>query len=294
MYNCQVIKYPHGYQVRLYTQPCGPFPDPEADKYTLEQLAVKDAQKRARQSWLALTGNEMPDVLSPEWIFGHSQDDIDMVLQGMEDAKKRSLYSSMNRTKNKVYYLARSNEWEWFFTLTFNPELVDSFDYDACTVKLSDWLSNMRRKCPNMRYIVVPEQHKSGRWHFHGLFSSCDGLGFLDSGLKNKSGNTIYNVGKYRLGWTTATRVQDPKRVTVYIGKYITKDMCAVTKGKKRYWCSRNLNQAEIVKKFYGPEGLKLLLQQLADTADSVRSCTSDGIGTTYYIEMSEEWNDEE
>lgn len=293
MYNCQIIKYPHGYQIRLHSQPCGPYPDPDADKYTLEQLAAKDKRQRAIKSWQELTGNIIPGVLSPEWIFEHSQDDIDMVMQAYADAAKRSLYSSLARTKNRVYYLARSNDWDWFVTLTFDPNIVDSYDYAACTSKLSNWFIMMRRKCPDMRYIVVPELHKSGRWHYHGLFAACDNLGFVDSGHKDKHGNTIYNVGNYRLGFTTATRVQDPARVTVYIGKYITKEVCAVTKGKKRYWCSRNLQQAEIDKRYYGPQGLQLLLQQLTDVADSVRSCTVEGIGTTYYIEMSEEWSDE-
>ena len=39
----------------------------------------------------------------------------------------------------------------------------------------------------------------------------------------------------------TATRVKDKERVTSYITKYITKDLCNASYGRKRYWCSRNL-----------------------------------------------------
>lgn len=115
----------------------------------------------------------------------------------------------------------------------------------------------------------------------------------MDSGKRTSNGDIIYNVGKYRLGFSTATKVRDPRRVTQYIGKYVTKDLCAVTKGKKRYWCSRNLNQAEIEQKYYTPDALPLLLEQLQDMATSITSSTSEGLGKTYYIELSEEWNDE-
>ena len=283
MYNCQIVKYPHGYQVRLYDMPHD-LPPPPDDKLTLERLSELDLLSRETRAYLR----------DPERIFEMDQWEIDLEMENMVAQEQRSLRSSMGRTVNKVYYLSRSNDWEWFFTLTFNPEVVDSFDYTACTEKLSNWFTVMRRSCPNMKYIVVPEQHKSGRWHFHGLFADCDNLGFVDSGKKTKDGDTIYNVGKYRLGWSTATKVKDPRRVTKYIGKYITKDLCAVTKGKKRYWSSRNLAEAEIEKKYYPPEDLPLLLDQLQDMAISVTSCTSEGLGKTFYIELSEDWKDEE
>lgn len=281
MYNCQIVKYPHGYQVRLYDTPHDLPPAPD-DKLTLEKLSDLDVLHR----WVKY------DLEDPGHIFEMDQSDIDTMMENMVEQEQRSLRSSMGRTVNKVYYLARSNDWEWFFTLTFNPEIVDSYDYTACTEKLSNWFITMRRICPGIKYLVVPEQHKSGRWHFHGLFANCDNLGFVDSGKRTKTGDIIYNVGKYRLGFSTATKVRDPRRVTQYIGKYITKDLCAVTRGKKRYWCSRNLDQAEIEKKYYTPDALPLLLDQLQDMATSITSSTSDSLGKTYYIELSEEWND--
>lgn len=288
MYNCQIVKYPHGYQVRLYDTPHD-LPPPQDDKHTLEELSEREEKLRDIHM-------ETLDFLRDPvaYMFDWTDDEIREFSESLAEKEKRSLHSSMGRTKNKVFYLARSNSWDWFLTLTFNPEVVDSFDYAACTEKLSNWFTVMRRSCPSMKYIVVPELHKSGRWHFHGLFADCDNLGFVDSGKKTKDGDTIYNVGKYRHGWTTATKVKDPRRVTKYIGKYITKDLCALTKGKKRYWCSRNLAQAEIEKKYYPPGDLSLLLDQLQDMATSVTSSTSEGLGTTYYIELGEEWNYEE
>lgn len=72
-----------------------------------------------------------------------------------------------------IYDIARSDCWEWFLTYTFEQSKVDRYDYSWCSQKMSDWLKNMRRVCPDMKYIVVPEQHKDGAWHFHGLFKNC-------------------------------------------------------------------------------------------------------------------------
>lgn len=33
----------------------------------------------------------------------------------------------------------------------------------------------------------------------------------------------------------------------VYLCKYVTKDLCAVTSGKKRYWHSRNVKMPEVI-----------------------------------------------
>ena len=159
-------------------------------------------------------------------------------LRTMTDAE-RSAMVSCSRAKKEVYDIARSNNWEWFFTFTFNPAIVDSFDYNCCVDRLSKWLNNIRRICPDMVYIVVPEKHKSGRFHFHGLFSDVWELDFVDSGHK-KSGKRVYNCGNYKYGFTTATRVSDSNKSASYLVKYITKDLCSVAKGRKRYWVSRN------------------------------------------------------
>lgn len=160
-----------------------------------------------------------------------------------EEQKERSTTVSMNRTKNQIYAIARANKWDYFVTLTFSPKEVDRKDYSACTKKLSKWLNNLRRLAPDMVYLFVPEQHRDGAWHFHGLFSHVDRLTFAESGRSTKDGQPIYNILNYSLGFTTATKVKITDAVSRYITKYITKDMCIMTKGRKRYWVSRNVNR---------------------------------------------------
>lgn len=119
--------------------------------------------------------------------------------QGVKD-EERSNKNSQNRTIQKIYEITRSNMWEYFITLTFDPKKVDSFNYEEVSKKLSKWLNHLKeRYAPDLRYIVVPELHKSGRYHFHGMLANCGNMEFVDSGKVTASGDPIYNIGNYNL-----------------------------------------------------------------------------------------------
>lgn len=201
----------------------------------------------------------------------------------LEKAEQRSFAVSRTRSVNKIYDIARCNDWNYFFTLTFNPEKVDSFDYDLCTKKLSQWLKNMKKKSPDMKYIVVPEKHKSGRYHFHGLFANCEELGFVDSGKRDKKNRVIYNVGSYRLGFSTATCITDCDKASAYMCKYITKDLVDCTKGKKRYWASRNVELPEVSEYVSHPNKvLKFVFSQEGVYCKTIRS----DFRVVHYLEL--------
>lgn len=156
---------------------------------------------------------------------------------------------SIKQTKNKIYDIARSNTWEWFITLTFDRTKTDSSDYDIVVRKLRKFLDNLQqRQCPDLKYLIVPELHADGKhYHFHGLLANCDGLNFVYSGhTDRKSKKPIYNIANWRLGFTTATRVEDTQRVSAYITKYITKDCVTILKNKKRYYTSHNIDRPAI------------------------------------------------
>lgn len=161
----------------------------------------------------------------------------------LDDEIERAMLSNMKRAKQKIYDLSRANTWDWFVTLTFSPDAVNRYDYEDCSKKLRKWLNHMRsRSTGDFRYLVVPERHQDGAFHFHGLFANADSLGIVDSGHLTKTGEKIYNIGKYKFGFTTATAVKKNEAVTKYITKYTTKDLVSHIKGKNKYWASRNLN----------------------------------------------------
>lgn len=168
--------------------------------------------------------------------------------EAMERAE-RSLSVSLSRTKNTVYDYARANEWQWFLTWTTDPTKVDRHDYKAVTDKLSKWLNNVRsRKAPDLKYIIVPERHKDGAYHFHGLLSNTGTLKFTEAINPHTGKNIIikgmqiYNLKEWSLGQTTATQIRDTLKASNYITKYITKELIHHTKDQKRYWNSKNLD----------------------------------------------------
>lgn len=173
---------------------------------------------------------------------------------------------SQNRSINKIYELCRANMWEYFITLTFDQNKIDRFDYDKVSGALVRWINNIKKNyAPDLKYILVPELHKNGAYHFHGLIADIGNINMIDSGHKTRYHEVIYNIGNYDLGFTTATKVKDSNKASNYITKYITKELCATTKGKKRYWASRNLNKPIITKVYMCEEEKQILLDSLGN-----------------------------
>ena len=137
------------------------------------------------------------------------------------DPKGEDLERSMRRARAKLRRLALANEFRWFVTLTIDPEKCDSFDGAAVVKKLNAWCSNMVQR-KGLRYILVPERHKSGRIHFHGFFNDC--LEVVDSGHTDKQGHRIFNLPQWALGFTTAIELYDDYVKAVgYVCKYVGK-----------------------------------------------------------------------
>lgn len=281
MYNVKVFKYPAGWQVRVYSTVVGFHERP--DKFFLNC-----SEPPSYPLWDDTLGEYVYERVSGEtWFNPFTLKEEKVPMEFDEDdvkrKKLRSISSSMNRTVNAVYKISRANVWDWFVTLTFDPDKVDSFDYQASVSKLKNWIDRMRRDCSDMGYVIVPEKHVSGRYHFHGLFRDCDGLGFVDSGHKGKDKEIIYNVGEYKLGWSTATMIKDQSRVVKYIAKYINKDLCSVAFGKRRYWCSRNLAEPEVQEVVLDRGKLGMLISRLDASATYVKRVDNGEVFTTYY-----------
>lgn len=158
------------------------------------------------------------------------------------DMVERSILSSINRTKNKVYEIARANKWDYFITLTFNPQKVNSKNYEYVKNLVSEYFHTERKtKAPDLKYLIVPELHEDGKkYHFHGVLSDIGNIPMVNSGHITSDEKPIYNIGSFPYGFTTATKVQDTRKVSAYITKYITKDLCVATENRRRYLNSNN------------------------------------------------------
>lgn len=151
--------------------------------------------------------------------------------------------SSLNRTRTLVKDLVLCNNFELFCTFTFDPKKVDSFNFGACYHKISAWIShqrdNSRKQGREFKYLIIPEQHKSGRWHFHALISGYV-FKLRDSKVRTTTLRPIYNITSFRSGFTTASPIDDAGAVSEYVSKYITKSFVTMF-NQRRFFASRNL-----------------------------------------------------
>lgn len=234
MYNVRVFEYPTGYQYRIYSDVLGVPREETPEVRTVSYSWIPEPEEEALEYepdvWCYLPPGT-PDIFSEEY-------------QRWEQWKEEEyLRQALCRAKQTLYHLARSNVWEWFVTLTLDPQKIDRYNYDEIAKKVRKWFNNLRRKAPDLYFLIVPERHKDGAWHFHGLLGACSGLVFDFSGKYDKLGRPIYNLSNWGYGWSTATEVSSTDCVSSYVTKYITKDMCDATKGRHRYWVSNNCSR---------------------------------------------------
>lgn len=176
---------------------------------------------------------------------------------------KEKLEESLSRTRAAIFELALCNDWEWFVTLTLNPEYHDRKDLNNYKKKLSTWLKNYNRiHKTKIKYLLIPEQHADGQsWHMHGLL-----MGLPEEQLQEfteqerlpikilieiKRGHKVYTWEAYRkaFGYITISKTRHAESVAKYITKYITKSIEQTTIGPNDhlYYCSKGLKRAELI-----------------------------------------------
>ena len=139
-----------------------------------------------------------------------------------EHQKALNLSRAKRRARIRLYDLAACNRFDLFATITLDRQKCDRYDYPAIVKKLGQWLDNRVRR-NGLKYLIVPEFHKDGAIHFHGLLNAS-ALKLNDSGHKYKDGRPIYNLAQWDLGFTTAIPLTgDYAAVCAYLCKYITK-----------------------------------------------------------------------
>lgn len=233
-YNVRLYEYEKSYQIRLYRRYI------ENKKGTLKEHYKPEKSPKMEKSKKHLKLDERIRTSSEI---------------------EHSLTVAQNRAKQNIYQITRANRWDWYITLTLSPEKVDRSNYDECLAAVRKWFNNVKfRCCPGLKYIIIPELHKDGKnYHFHGLLADCEGLTFTDSKVRQK-GKKVYNLQQYNLGFSNCTKVTDTRKVSAYITKYITKELQAHIKGKRRYLASNNCSRGEVTEYNIRPEEKQELL----------------------------------
>lgn len=141
------------------------------------------------------------------------------------------LDQSISRARARIFELAICNPWEFFVTLTLDPARYDRRDLPAFRRDLSQWIRNQRRLhgC-DFRYLLIPEMHRDGAWHMHGLVA-----GLRESAFEfNANGYLDYPPYRDRFGFISLSRVRVPEAVARYITKYVSKDLAARRRRRRR------------------------------------------------------------
>ena len=178
------------------------------------------------------------------------------------DGEAEDRERARRRARAAVADLGRANSFRYFVTLTLDQSRVDRYD-DAITGKqLRRWLSHQVQR-RGLVYVLVPERHKDGGLHFHGLFN--DALELIDSGtvkppqggkprrprsaaerrawLEN-GGQIVYNIPGWGLGFSTALELKgDYRKAVAYVCKYIGKDSEKI--GGRWYFSGGDLKRPE-------------------------------------------------
>lgn len=159
------------------------------------------------------------------------------------------------RTRQQIYAIRRkikgyafSNNFRWFVTLTFNPKKIDSSDYETAKNTLLKWCRKMRNRHERFDYLMIPELHKSGAVHFHGLLGNIPAQ-FVEA-VNPKTGNPmirhnrqVYNLTEWEYGFSDCEEIESPEKAASYITKYVTAALLTNKEmyNKKRYFNSQGL-----------------------------------------------------
>ena len=164
--------------------------------------------------------------------------------KAQEERTRRQVYAIRRRIKG----YALSNNFHWFVTLTFNPQKVDSSDYETAKATLLKWCRRIRDRYGQFDYLMIPELHKSGAVHFHGLLGNIPAC-FVEA-ANPKTGEPIirhnrqvYNLTDWEYGFSDCEEIESPERAASYITKYVTTALLTDKKmyNKKRYFNSQGL-----------------------------------------------------
>jgi len=169
---------------------------------------------------------------------------------------------NLSRARRTIRDLILCNQFDYFCTFTFNHEKVDRYNFAACKKKITEVFKNYKtRYSPDFRYLIVPEFHKDGGLHFHGLVRGLHPGSLTVPGqvykrnrqngklelVPNTKGYADWSYYSKKLGFFSCSRIKDYEKCARYVSKYITKDLVNLALGQRVFMSSSNLNRPELV-----------------------------------------------
>jgi len=179
----------------------------------------------------------------------------------LKDSRKRGI--------DNFYAYINANEWQYFITLTIeNTNKVNKYDDDQVKYIWQLFRQKMQRRFKNIKILAVPENHKKGGIHFHGLLGNVNLSKFLTLAinsaktykfkgvereneyylqpLKTKYGDQVYNLDPkiFNSGFVQIVNIKDNNQLKIsnYMSKYMAKDYAVAKYNKKLYFHTCNLD----------------------------------------------------
>lgn len=228
----------------------------QAHVYKKELASVKkygDKYKLTLYTAIREKGWEEPKDAWLEYFKYIMKNDVDEV------RNECKLGNHIARARGRIFELAICNDWQYFVTMTLNPEKYARDNLKVFQKDLGRFIDLYRRtKCPELSYLLIPELHKDGvSWHMHGLINGLRNE-FLTDFIQGKHpqfliDNEYKNWPDYmnKFGFISLGPMRNHEAVSKYITKYITKELSAgVTEyGAHMYYSSHGLKGAQEIKR---------------------------------------------
>lgn len=160
---------------------------------------------------------------------------------------QEKLSNNISRAKSKCFEYAFCNSWDYFITLTIDQEKFNRYELKEYVKALGKFINNYdTHHHTKVSYLLIPEPHKDGAWHMHGLIS-----GILPKHLvTNKNGYLDFKLYSKKFGFCSLSPLKSHEAVSKYITKYITKEMASMPYGQRLYYCSKGLATATTIYRF--------------------------------------------
>lgn len=191
-------------------------------------------------------------------------------LKGSEEVDRapkgndRKMDQAISRAKRVVLEKALCNDWDWFGTFTLDPTKYDRYNLDKFYKDFTQWIRDQRKKTGcKIVYLLIPEAHKDGAWHMHGLLRGVPGTVSFKS-IRDQ-GEFVPNKlvwGDYfnwpgfaaKFGFCSLGRIRNAEASGFYVTKYIGKSLqdSDIPVGKHLYYASIGLSRPLLRGEVYG------------------------------------------
>lgn len=193
--------------------------------------------------------------------FKRGSDGIRLVDRDPDELPMDKFAQSYCRARSMVLQYALCNQWDYFITITVSKKNFDRYDLVPIAKSLKQWFLDFNKKygC-KVDFLLVPELHEDGAWHFHGLIRGvarvhlCE---FPNDPYRPKlkelhdKGYLNWPALQRKVGYCSLGAVKSAVGVGFYVAKYITKGNARSGFYEHLYYVSRGLKTAQPVADCY-------------------------------------------